>query len=608
MILYQKPKTSFTSRLMSVVFNPVLLLMTGGVITLIYFAVHDETQKAYGFWIGAVVVGMLTGIMFYNMLKASAHEIVLLELTADALKIQAFNFKQLEESFIPIKDIDVSINKHIRNSKSRDGSSTTSVSYSLSIYSKDQEKPRVVLNQPRVVLGDIIQKIKEHGAILLKNNELEFLALHQSQGRPLIPSTIVSLWNRIVLLLVVLMVGAVFVDFKFNNKKILNHLGFVFDADKQDYTVAIRSLSSGKMDTVFYLSDQGLEMSVAWKSFKPEYGRATLSDGADNILLNIDYPTAWDGMIPDSLKTTRTSRYEFTPNDKPGEWHLRMYFNDEEIVNHRFIVLAALADEPPYKKLNCFTVDGKVNLANFYQLSNDEIESLKESRGVWYWSTALMEFKKRVTICQVAEFNYFEMDNWEQWAASLSGKPVRNPSPEVHERIKAVMPIYEEEFLFVNPDFVAWFSANMIPDPNDKQVNGWVYQKMYHATQDAARSLALTYLYYLTLPNQGLDAQVQYAETMARKYINQDEERVMERNDYADVYQHVNEWHEASARRYMEDLDNSAGYIYNGADMAFWLRRGIDGSANELWLGLREVLKQYDREWYEQHINPYWAP
>ncbi len=87
----------------------------------------------------------------------------------------------------------------------------------------------------------------------------------------------------------------------------------------------------------------------------------------------------------------------------------------------------------------------------------------------------------------------------------------------------------------------------------------------------------------------------------------------MERNEYVDVYQHLTEWHETAANEWVatnigKEIFGQAPYQYNSTDMGFWLRRGIDGSANELWLALREVLKKYDTAWYGQYIDPHWAP
>lgn len=381
-------------------------------------------------------------------------------------------------------------------------------------------------------------------------------------------------------------------------------------ANKMDYQIQVVS-TRDNADSLVYLSDPGIRITVAWKNFKPKAGTVTLFDGSDNPVFNSTYPTPFNEMIVD---TGRVIQYQFNPQDKPGSWRLVMVFDGEEVVHHRFQV-SPMGEVPPvYQSLNCKTAGGEIILANLFQLSVEESETLKAHQGEWSWNAMLYEFRKRVTLCQAPELTAYQMDFWEQWLLQLTGKNVRQANPAVHERIEAVMPSYANEFLFVDPAFIDWFSSTYMPEPGATQVNGWVYQEIYHRTiRESARNLALTYLYYNSLTDEGLDAQVQYATMMARYYYNKEEERIILRKDLPEVYKFVSEWHETAANEWVanhigKEIHGQAPYAMNTVDMAFWLRRGIDGSAYMVWMALREVLKLYDTAWYKLYIDPHWAP
>ena len=38
---------------------------------------------------------------------------------------------------------------------------------------------------------------------------------------------------------------------------------------------------------------------------------------------------------------------------------------------------------------------------------------------------------------------------------------------------------------------------------------------------------------------------------------------------------------------------------------ASWLRRKTDGTADELWIGLRKLLKRFDQKWYRSQRSKY---
>lgn len=138
----------------------------------------------------------------------------------------------------------------------------------------------------------------------------------------------------------------------------------------------------------------------------------------------------------------------------------------------------------------------------------------------------------------------------------------------------------EAGFRHFNPEFIKWGAENMVPK-KDNAILGYTYQKLYDRVfQRFFRTMALSYLHLQN--NRDFEAECQkYSSNMkeehfeAMSYLGQEYEGVLPE---------------------MEIISDSDGMTPQLA-IGFWLRRGIDGTADELWEALEGALKEYDETW-----------
>jgi hypothetical protein len=138
-----------------------------------------------------------------------------------------------------------------------------------------------------------------------------------------------------------------------------------------------------------------------------------------------------------------------------------------------------------------------------------------------------------------------------------------------------------QPFGFYNPDLVVWGYTNLIPATTDT-IAGVPAQTIY--TGVFSRFFRMMTESYLHLVDQGIyrqemDAYWDMATTGKKDGI-----------DYLQA-------------RYMEVLPGYGG-TWDGTSMTpqmaigFWLRRGLDGTSDELWTGLKKVMLRFDGTWY----------
>jgi len=154
--------------------------------------------------------------------------------------------------------------------------------------------------------------------------------------------------------------------------------------------------------------------------------------------------------------------------------------------------------------------------------------------------------------------------------AELSGLPIH--SDRMHE---------DQPFGFYNPDLVDWGRRNLIPDPTTA-IAGVRAQDVYDGIfQRFFRVMAEAYLHLVSSGSyqQDMDAYLSMANDSSTDGIDWLQAR------YAGVL-----------RNYPAGPDGTT----MTAQMAigFWLRRGIDGTSDELWEALRQVMQTYGGSWY----------
>ena len=143
-------------------------------------------------------------------------------------------------------------------------------------------------------------------------------------------------------------------------------------------------------------------------------------------------------------------------------------------------------------------------------------------------------------------------------------------------------------FKQMNPEFIRWAGANVIPEPQE-EVFGLTAQQLYDGIfQRYFRLMAKSFLY---LEKNELFASEWEAYS---KIFSKDRE----------TYQHALTWFE---NRYsgipeLAELDRYAdGTAWTGGmSIGWWLRRHADGSSQACWEVLQAAMEKYDGEWITQ--------
>lgn len=138
------------------------------------------------------------------------------------------------------------------------------------------------------------------------------------------------------------------------------------------------------------------------------------------------------------------------------------------------------------------------------------------------------------------------------------------------------------KFRQFNPDLIRWGHENLIPPP-DMDINGLSARDRYHA--QFTRLFRLMTEAYLTLNS-----------TMA--YQAEWEAYRQAVDGGTDGLDYLTTQFGTALPDYNLAPDGTAMTVPMA--FGFWLRRGIDNTEGELWIGLRKVLRLYDPEWYAQ--------
>ncbi|MEQ9365191.1 MAG: hypothetical protein RIF32_13165 [Leptospirales bacterium] len=162
--------------------------------------------------------------------------------------------------------------------------------------------------------------------------------------------------------------------------------------------------------------------------------------------------------------------------------------------------------------------------------------------------------------------------------ADLSGIPLFAPR-QGDQRFSSTANHY-------NPAIIRWVRLNMIPDPRATVYDIVSYQEIYDEVfARAARILHTTDLY---LRETDGAAKTNRFAVYLRIYAAADfDRRKRLRDEFTTVYRDEHLGPEKDPYEYHFSAGHAA---------AFWLRRGMDGTADEVRKLLREVLRKYDPE------------
>lgn len=244
------------------------------------------------------------------------------------------------------------------------------------------------------------------------------------------------------------------------------------------------------------------------------------------------------------------------------------------------------------------------DLKEFYTLSDYDVEDIEDrDSSTWQWSfgvkmggfylTSFFNRQSGIKKNIYARNDEYSCNKYDMKSiAYVSGIPVFNPKIKQHLQIKEN--IYDgginDGFTYYNPTLIKWATRYLIPKPKDKNSQGITFQKIYDELyKNNVRFFAKNYLYFKDEKTYK-NAQLHYKISMKTKEFNGPEY----------LYKYYS---------YENDHVNMGG-LYTPIAIGFWIRRGIDGTNDELWQCFVKILKLYDHDWFKANIaadNDLWG-
>ena len=236
-----------------------------------------------------------------------------------------------------------------------------------------------------------------------------------------------------------------------------------------------------------------------------------------------------------------------------------------------------------------------INLKEFYLLDRSGTELMNDGDSSTYeynsatkmggfYLTSLFNAHIGIKKNVIEEGNTYSCDHYDIKSIQLaSGISVYNSNVQQHSKVKSNFynGTIKNGFAHYNPMIIRWATNHMIPNPNDKNIQGIRFQDMYNELyRNNIRVIAKSYLYFKDEKSYK-NAQIQYLKAMKDPDFN------------GPTYLY-NNYGEKKDVPFLFDRHMAIG---------FWLRRGIDGTNDEIWQCLSKVLRMYDRGWFNKNIT-----
>ncbi len=303
----------------------------------------------------------------------------------------------------------------------------------------------------------------------------------------------------------------------------------------------------------------------------------TLADMNVKISESFEFDTASEGGPVVIVKGSQEHIYY--PRILNAHYRLRYQWNTDY---GRFYFLSDYSDY--------MLADGRLNHRILYQVDDSYLSLLKMDETHTY------NYLELYTLLYILQECLNEPEEWDLnvLLERISGIPVINHSLTVQRTDLMDADVFED-FQNINPEFIHWASENMIPNPEQKELNGFFFQYLYDRLfRYGTRTMAAAYL-YLTYDYDFEEEMSNYTHAVMGDY-----DRV-----YTDLYSYLDDrYSDFSAVNYgMEEVEY-VDYGYYNQHISFWLRRGLDGSQAALWDALTKILELYDSEWFEQYAKP----
>ena len=251
----------------------------------------------------------------------------------------------------------------------------------------------------------------------------------------------------------------------------------------------------------------------------------------------------------------------------------------------------AMSDPWTLQDVPCYDDKGNLQLANLYQMYPSHVREISNQEPNHYFILqAGHDLANRFRKCK-------GIDDWNDFSPieEYVGAKLRNTSAT--GKRTDLMPMMEEQFMNVNPEFIRRAANLLIPAPGATQMNGLLFQQIYdyrYRQENRALYLAHRMLERYTLMEHEMRMYVNHAAT-----ITEDENGDIVRSGYNEEYMDFVAYR-YEYRMVGMDIADTEGSSASPHYVTFWMRRYLDGSAPALLEAQEKVLAAYDRGWYNQ--------
>jgi hypothetical protein len=236
----------------------------------------------------------------------------------------------------------------------------------------------------------------------------------------------------------------------------------------------------------------------------------------------------------------------------------------------------------PIENDDCPVENNKIKLSKLFSYNSNNLSSPNALKFEYRYPNAFFD---RFKPCGKDPFEVI---------GSLEGLRDIDPKGGNAAKRKDLMPYIEMEFMNINPKAIIWGRNNLIPGPNEKQANGYLYSYIYNKVyKERLRVLALV---RLMIEQENIEALLsEYAQAKATKYYDENTQKVITKVNTNELLFDKYMW----LSKELKKLGFDDGDLWL-EDYGFFIRRMLDGSEPEIWETLKYILKMYDGDWFKQ--------
>lgn len=232
--------------------------------------------------------------------------------------------------------------------------------------------------------------------------------------------------------------------------------------------------------------------------------------------------------------------------------------------------------------------DGLLVLKNFYQLNQTEMARLdQEDRYYGNILNLQWAFRTKINHCKKSDDGNIITTSLDYFSQGL----------EYRQTVREdLLPSLEEQMMILPEPLVNFAISNLVPDPSETQVNNITYQVIYDYYRVEFRKLY--YAYLLLSKYSSWEKELRAYALAANTITITSEETVRKIDNYPSFISFIQKY------SYPEWAYSTSAGTDLGDDYewycAFWMRRGLDGSFDELIELQEKIVKLYDANWFER--------